>query len=378
MSSEHRKEIREVMNVKETANNSCYLGLAVLVGKNKKEIFGFIKDRVWHKIKGWNSKFLSRGGKEILIKTMAQAMKIIIFEFQADIKLGALRIGNGISTSVWGDPWLLEGWDEELVKDVFVEEDVGRILSIPVSNRNIEYRCWWRFEKKGNFSAKSFDNHAYNLVMENPTELWSKVAVQETALHLLNDCFVSKECWNLSGISMTKSGFASVQEWCLDWLCRLSKEEQATVAFISWNIWLNRNKMVWKNGGSSVREIVGVAGKQRMGVGIVVRNSDGNVVQARGCSWFGSYSPRIAEIMGIREALRWLKGREKIVFESDAMDVELEIRNQSLVESEVLIVDCVELAKQLDNVYFVFVRRFANKAAHVLAQYASSISGHQE
>lgn len=51
-----------------------YLGLPILVGKAKNRSFQSIKDRVWKRVKGWKEKMLSFGGKEILIKVVAQAI----------------------------------------------------------------------------------------------------------------------------------------------------------------------------------------------------------------------------------------------------------------------------------------------------------------
>ena len=42
--------------------------------RNKTQIFSFIKDRVWHRVQNWKNRFLSRAGKELLIKTVAQAL----------------------------------------------------------------------------------------------------------------------------------------------------------------------------------------------------------------------------------------------------------------------------------------------------------------
>lgn len=57
-----------------TPLNHKYLGLRSLIGKNKWQIFSFLKDRLSKCIFSWNNRFLSRAGKEILLKTMAQAI----------------------------------------------------------------------------------------------------------------------------------------------------------------------------------------------------------------------------------------------------------------------------------------------------------------
>lgn len=42
--------------------------------RSKNETFAYLKDRVWKRLQGWMEKFLSSGGKEILIKSVVQAI----------------------------------------------------------------------------------------------------------------------------------------------------------------------------------------------------------------------------------------------------------------------------------------------------------------
>ena len=51
-----------------------YLGLPLIIGKSKVEIFAEIKEKVKKKLSGWKEKILSMGGQEILIKAVVQAI----------------------------------------------------------------------------------------------------------------------------------------------------------------------------------------------------------------------------------------------------------------------------------------------------------------
>ena len=51
-----------------------YLGLPSMIGRSKKQVFNEIKERVGKKLMGWKEKLLSIGGREILIKVVAQAV----------------------------------------------------------------------------------------------------------------------------------------------------------------------------------------------------------------------------------------------------------------------------------------------------------------
>ena len=53
-----------------------YLGLPPYIGKAKSSAFQYIKEKVWKRIQGWKEKLLSKAGKEILIKAVAQAILV--------------------------------------------------------------------------------------------------------------------------------------------------------------------------------------------------------------------------------------------------------------------------------------------------------------
>lgn len=51
-----------------------YLGLPTYIGRSKKIVFSSIQDCVEKKLKGWKEKYLSKAGREVLLKAIVQAI----------------------------------------------------------------------------------------------------------------------------------------------------------------------------------------------------------------------------------------------------------------------------------------------------------------
>lgn len=67
-------EIRDILGVQNDLGDSKYLGLPSLVGRFKKSVFGFVKDRVWGKVQDWSNQMLSKAGKLVMVKNVAQTI----------------------------------------------------------------------------------------------------------------------------------------------------------------------------------------------------------------------------------------------------------------------------------------------------------------
>ena len=79
-----------------------YLGLPLLVGKGKRKAFNRIKDQVGRKIASWKGKLLSNGGREILIKAVAQAMPTYIMSCFKLSKSLCKEMNSMMSNFWWG------------------------------------------------------------------------------------------------------------------------------------------------------------------------------------------------------------------------------------------------------------------------------------
>ena len=69
-----QEEIKTLLGVAATTNYEKYLDLPSFVGRGKKQNFGYIRERIGHKMQGWKERLLSQGGREVLIKAVLQAM----------------------------------------------------------------------------------------------------------------------------------------------------------------------------------------------------------------------------------------------------------------------------------------------------------------
>ena len=71
-----KEKMKSILQVTSQGLFPRYLGVPSYVGKAKARTFEYVKERVWKKIQGWKEKLLSKGGKEILIKAVAQAIPV--------------------------------------------------------------------------------------------------------------------------------------------------------------------------------------------------------------------------------------------------------------------------------------------------------------
>jgi hypothetical protein len=69
-----KERIKIVLEVQNESLSEKYLGMPSGVGKSKNGAFKYLKDKVWKKVLGWLEMLLSVGGKEVLIKSVAQAV----------------------------------------------------------------------------------------------------------------------------------------------------------------------------------------------------------------------------------------------------------------------------------------------------------------
>ncbi|GJN37276.1 hypothetical protein PR202_gb26210 [Eleusine coracana subsp. coracana] len=136
---QEKGEVCQILDIMTESLSDKYLGLPALVGADRSDCFKHLIDRVLSKTKGWKEKLLSLGGKEVLIKLIAQAVLVyvmMVFKIPKNICKG---MTDAISQFWWGDE---------------------------VDQKKIHWQAWWKmcFSKdKGGMGFR--DPHCFNIAM---------------------------------------------------------------------------------------------------------------------------------------------------------------------------------------------------------------------
>ena len=92
-----------ILNILTESLTDKYLGLPTHVGAERTDCFQYLIDRVCQRIEGWKEKILSLGGKEVLLKAVAQAIlsyAMSVFKIPKTICKGIINV---MSWYWWGD-----------------------------------------------------------------------------------------------------------------------------------------------------------------------------------------------------------------------------------------------------------------------------------
>jgi hypothetical protein len=67
-------DLSKILGVCHALDTGTYLGLPSMIGRSKKATFSYIKDKIWRKINSWRGRSLSKAGKEVMVKSVLQAI----------------------------------------------------------------------------------------------------------------------------------------------------------------------------------------------------------------------------------------------------------------------------------------------------------------
>ncbi|XP_062101909.1 uncharacterized protein LOC133809260 [Humulus lupulus] len=243
----------------------------------------------------------------------------------------------------------------------------------------------------------------------------------ESITHCLINCPFVHNCWRRSGLAVESPFLGSFGNWLDHCLRDKDESECQKIASLLWSIWRTRNNLVWHHKKMSPASVVFLSSSmlnqwiqaqnkievplaafltdadgadtwQKPSAGgikinvdtaifsnfgsfsyaCIARNEAGNPIEAITSCKQGSMSPELAEVMGIREALSWIKQKKwsNVTIETDCLLVIQALRSNATMASYFgdIVFECKRLSQVSSNISIVFVKRSANKVAHALAR----------
>ncbi|XP_048596178.1 uncharacterized protein LOC125594561 [Brassica napus] len=126
-----RQEIKDVLGIQNEGGMGTYLGIPEDISGSKCKLFAFLKDKLMHRVNGWTSRWLSKGGKEVLIKSILLALPTYVMStFLLPLEI-CENLASAIAKFWWssnppkrGIQWAK--WEKRLVQ--FPDSLVARVL----------------------------------------------------------------------------------------------------------------------------------------------------------------------------------------------------------------------------------------------------------
>ena len=98
-----KRRMRNLLGIHNEGGGGKYLGLPEQFDKKKSELFQYIVEKVKEKTQGWSKRFLSPGGKEVLLKAVALAMPVYSMNV-FKLNKGVCEEINSILAKFWWGP----------------------------------------------------------------------------------------------------------------------------------------------------------------------------------------------------------------------------------------------------------------------------------
>ncbi|KAL0326613.1 UNVERIFIED_CONTAM: putative mitochondrial protein [Sesamum angustifolium] len=231
---EDRMEMATLLGVRIDSMPAKYLGLPYFVGRNKRELFSYVRTRVWQRVSGWKEKMLSQAanffwsnternkihwvawdkmciskkegglgfqkmqmfnvamlakqGWRIMSNPNLLISRILKARYYRDNDFLHAKIGYNPSftwRSILAARYIISKdlrvsdlldsengrWHKELIEGLFCPEDATLIQSIPLGQFNWADTIVWHYNKNGKFSVKSASYLAQSIALENRSPL---------------------------------------------------------------------------------------------------------------------------------------------------------------------------------------------------------------
>ncbi|XP_010506884.1 PREDICTED: uncharacterized protein LOC104783422 [Camelina sativa] len=94
-------EIQGVLGITAQGGMGSYLGLPESLGGSKTKVFSFVRERLQGRTTGWSARLLSKGGKEVMIKSIATAVPTFVMSCFRLPKTITSKLSSAVANFWW-------------------------------------------------------------------------------------------------------------------------------------------------------------------------------------------------------------------------------------------------------------------------------------
>ncbi|XP_074344601.1 uncharacterized protein LOC141683748 [Apium graveolens] len=432
-----RGKVCSTLGVQELNAHYKYLGMPMFVGRNKNDTFGFLIDRVvqrlicdkiekklngfwwgqgtqgkgirwtsWHQLCSskyggglgvrslslFDTAMLAKQGWRILTEENSLVTKLLKARYfpRTDFlnaEIGDIYVQNLMHSNT-NTP------DTDLLAKLFDDRDYQLIQRIPIPLNQKSDSWFWLHDSKSKFTVNTRCPRCF---MHN-----------ESDLHTLFECDFAKTVWSMT--TFHDQVRTNCTESCSAMLNRvfqtLNREQCAMFGMLCWSLWNRHNNWVWNrvNGSafgiksaamsllSEWRQACALEHKENLpmsvessrwskphdncvGVGAVIRDSEGKFVRARCNHIAGKWQPKEAEALSLKMALSWVQNLnyDHCIFQTDSKLLAEACKGiDGASYFHTIALDCVELYEHFNYILVQYVRSSANGVAHLLPTHSTS------
>uniref|UniRef100_A0A2N9IFV5 Reverse transcriptase domain-containing protein n=1 Tax=Fagus sylvatica TaxID=28930 RepID=A0A2N9IFV5_FAGSY len=273
-----REEIHQFWGSTSSTNFGKYLGLPPVVGRAKKLFFNEIKERVAKRIHGWKERFLSKAGREILIKAIAQAIPTYSMSCFLLPKTWCSDLNGMMAKYWWGQNDTVRKIHWVKWESLCMEKSVGGLgfkqlylfnrallanilAGQEVLQKGVEWqhqlrgppRPVWRGSASGSYIVRL----GYNVLESKAREMYCGESSHANSrrrmwrklwkLRIPGKCLMAQNTWAVSRRVFSKmpnsiEHFSQHFQWIL---LALDKEAIMEWIVITWCIWRDRNHFIF-------------------------------------------------------------------------------------------------------------------------------------
>ena len=159
-----RQELRDILGIQNLGGMRSYLGLPESLGGSKAQVFGFVQDRLNNRVNGWTFRFFTKGGTEVIIKSVVTVLPNHVMSVYRLRKATIKKLTSAVAQFWWSTGGSTKGMHWKSWDKLCVPKDNGGLGFKDLMDFNTEMlgkQLWRLIEKPNTLFARVFKGRYY-------------------------------------------------------------------------------------------------------------------------------------------------------------------------------------------------------------------------